>query len=69
MIIIKDDKEAQQYKFFGSPQININNKDIDPKAENMKNYHLSGCRMYSYKDRMYEHPPKEMIEEIFDKHK
>ncbi|MBI2450716.1 MAG: DUF2703 domain-containing protein [Parcubacteria group bacterium] len=62
VILIEDDEMAKKYKFFGSPQININNADIDPDSKKMTSYHESGCRIYIWKNNVYEGPPKEMIE-------
>lgn len=62
LIRIDTQEDAEKYRYFGSPQININNKDIDPMAEKITNFKSSGCRLYIYKGSTYEISPKEMIE-------
>ncbi len=60
--VIRTDEEAKKRKFFGSPQLLINGKDVDPMAERMTNFHASGCRVYIWEGKLYDFPPKEMIE-------
>lgn len=62
-ILISNNEEAAQYHFAGSPQIMIDGKDIDPMAEKITNFHESGCRIYFWEGKVYEYPPREMIEE------
>lgn len=59
--LVQNDEDAQKYKFFGSPTIKIDGKDIDSDADKTAAYHVSGCRMYVWKDKTHDHPPKEMI--------
>ena len=54
-------EQAKQYKFFGSPQVLVNGADIDPMAKGMKNFHVTGCRVYFWKGKGYDFPPQEMI--------
>lgn len=61
VILVADDERAKQYRFSGSPQIMVDGKDIDPQAERMTNFHASGCRIYFYKGKTLDSPPKEMI--------
>ena len=68
IIVLKTDEETKAHKFFGSPQININNEDVDPASEQMKAYHISGCRVYMYNNQSYEYPPREMILKAFTRH-
>lgn len=51
--------EAKRLKFPGSPTVRINGVDIDPAVKETEGY--VGCRIYRYKERMYEYPPREMI--------
>jgi len=51
--------EAKRLKFPGSPTVRINGVDIDPAVKETEGY--VGCRIYRYKGRMYEYPPREMI--------
>ncbi len=67
VIKIETQEDAEKYHYFGSPQININGKDIDPMAEMITNYKPASCRLYFYTEKTYEFPPKEMIEEALGK--
>lgn len=66
VILISDDEEAKQYKFFGSPQIMVDGKDIDQNAQKIINYHADGCRVYLYQGQTHDAPPKEMIIEALE---
>lgn len=59
--LVRTQEEAQQLKFFGSPTLRINGKDIDPKAETMTRFGVNTCRPYFWKGKAYDYPPKEMI--------
>ncbi len=61
MILVDSQEKADQYKFFGSPAIHIEGKDIDPISEKVKVYTPNGCRPYRYNEKNYEFAPKEMI--------
>jgi hypothetical protein len=60
--LIETDEEAVERRFFGSPQLLINGKDVDPSAERVTAYHAAGCRLYAWNGKIYEYPPKEMVE-------
>lgn len=62
-VLIDTDEKAKQYRFFGSPQVMVNDKDVDPMSERMTNFHWNGCRPYFYKDQMYDYAPEGMIME------
>jgi len=62
-ITVANDAEAKERHFAGSPQVLMDGQDIDPEAGKVTNYHESGCRFYIWKDKLYEGPPREMIEE------
>jgi len=62
LTLIENDEEATKRRFSGSPQVNINGKDVDPMAENMTRFMLLGCRQYFYNGKHFEFPPKEMLE-------
>ena len=64
VIVVEDDEKSKEYRFFGSPQIIIDGKDIDPLAYKVSDYHFQGCRFYLWEKKMYEHPPKEMILQV-----
>lgn len=65
IIVVKGNNQAQQYKFFGSPQITVDGVDIDPQAKNATQFQTEGCRLYVWEEKMYEYPPKEMILKVF----
>lgn len=67
-ILIENDEQAKQYRFFGSPQVTINDEDIDPMAKNVTNFHVSGCRPYVYKSQMSDSPTREMLKEVLLKY-
>lgn len=59
--VIKTQAEADRHKFFGSPTILINGKDVDVTTEEVDSVSINTCRTYLYKGIFYEYPPKEMI--------
>jgi len=74
--VVKNDKEASKYKFFGSPQITIDGVDIDPMAAKAAQFQAKGCRLYMWqaespegtrRRKMFEYPPKEMILQALQK--
>ncbi len=67
LVKINTQEEAEKYHYFGSPQINVDGKDIDPMAEKITNFSAAGCRLYLYKGKTYELPPEGMIEEALNK--
>jgi len=69
MTIIETKEQAEKRRFSGSPQININGKDVDPASENFTAHHVLGCRQYFYNGKHFEFPPKEMIKEALNKEK
>jgi len=67
MILVDTQEKADHYKFFGSPAVHIDGKDIDPIAEKVTKYTPGGCRPYRYNEKHYEMAPKEMILEALQK--
>jgi len=61
VVVVENDEDAKEYRFFGSPQIIIDGIDIDPSAEKATQFQAEGCRIYLWQGKMYEYPPKEMI--------
>lgn len=70
-ILIDSKTKAKKYKFVGSPTVRINGKDIQESVTK----HLckpcsnviapcTTCRTYTFKRRIYNYPPKEMIKEF-----
>jgi len=57
--MIASDEEAKEHRFPGSPTVRINGVDIDPEARETAGY--IGCRIYTYKGKTYDYPPKQMI--------
>ena len=64
--VIKTQSEAERHKFLGSPTIFINGKDVDATSEQAKDVAFSTCRVYLYRGKFYEYPPKEMIIHALD---
>ncbi len=69
VVVVKDDKEAKKYRFFGSPQITVDGRDLDPSAEKATQFQVEGCRFYMWQGKMHEYPPKEMILEALKTYK
>lgn len=63
VIQITSEEEVKKYKFFGSPAIQIDGEDVDPKARMVTKYGMSSCRPYFWSGKSYDYPPKEMIME------
>lgn len=59
---VTSDEEARTLRFFGSPQLLVNGKDVDPMAKDMSNFHAIGCRLYFWDGKTYEQPPLPMVE-------
>ncbi|HHT9161927.1 MAG TPA: DF family (seleno)protein [Candidatus Brocadiia bacterium] len=59
--IIETDEDAVQFKFVGSPTIQINGEDVDASSKRVTQYKAASCRLYFYEGRSYDYPPKEMI--------
>jgi Alkylmercury lyase len=58
--VIADPDQAQRERFLGSPTIRVNGRDVDPTADQRRDYGLS-CRLYPGPDRMHGTPPDEWI--------
>jgi len=58
--MIASDEEAKQQRFPGSPTVRINGVDIGPAARDIATGYI-GCRIYMYKGKTYDYPPKQMI--------
>ena len=59
--LIGTKEEARREGFSGSPQVKINDQDVDPDVGEITNHNLEGCRLYLYEGEVYEHPPEGMI--------
>ena len=71
---IETEEMARSYRFLSSPTIRVNGRDIcETIQENNCNCcgDIAGtqvdCRVYSYRGRLYEVPPKELLEETIMK--
>lgn len=64
VVLVETEKDARERRFFGSPQILVNGKDVDPMAEKVTNYHVDGCRAYVWGDKVFPYPPKKMMEQV-----
>lgn len=61
VIEVKTEEEAQRYRFYGSPTIHINGRDIVPPLEDAGEPSLT-CRAYRRADgRISPLPPREQI--------
>jgi glutaredoxin len=66
MIRVASEEEAEQLKFLGSPTIRMNGEDVEPEIEQRADYH-GHCRLYVYREQVFDRPPKEMIREALKK--
>ncbi len=53
----------KEMPFAGSPTVLLNGKDIAPAGDQFSGPMRSNCRLYDYKDEVYDYPPKELIRE------
>lgn len=67
-VVVRNDREAGNYKFFGSPQITIDGVDIDPSALKATQFQAQGCRFYLWQGKMYEYPLAEAILDALKSH-
>ena len=67
IIEVKSPADAKKYKFSGSPQVNVNGKDVDPEAKNIKKPSLKTCRPYTWDGKSHDYPPKEMVVEALSR--
>ena len=61
VIVVESQKQAEEYKFPGSPTIQIDGKDIDPAAAKITQFAVDACRPYFWQGKAYDFPTKEMI--------
>jgi glutaredoxin len=62
MVKVAKGGEAEAFGFIGSPTILINGKDVEPGMDDTSLFQ-GHCRIYVYKEDMFEYPPKDMIRE------
>jgi hypothetical protein len=60
MVKLKNDKQAREQRFLGSPTIRINGQDIEPDAQQIREFSIR-CRLYLEGDRVNEWPGKELM--------
>jgi hypothetical protein len=58
--MIDDAEQAQRERFLGSPTVRVNGRDVDPCADQRKDYGLS-CRLYAGPDGLRGTPPDEWV--------
>jgi hypothetical protein len=58
--VIADPDQAQRERFLGSPTIRVNGRDVDPTADQRRDYGLT-CRLYLGPDGMRGTPPVEWV--------
>ncbi len=57
----------KEMPFAGSPTILINGADIAPAGDQFRGPTRGNCRLYDYKGKVYDYPPKELIREALTK--
>ena len=57
---VPDQEAAQRLRFLGSPTIRVNGRDVDPTADQRRDYGLT-CRLYLGPDGMRGTPPVEWV--------
>jgi hypothetical protein len=60
VVKIRDDREAIENRFIGSPTIRINGRDIEPGAPEKEDFSMR-CRLYLEGGEVMEFPSKNMI--------
>ncbi len=60
MMSVSESGQAAPWHFIGSPTIIINGEDLEANV-NRETPYQGHCRMYMYKNELYEYPPKEMV--------
>lgn len=63
VVLVTTAGQAEQLHFLGSPQITIDEVDVDPLAKEAKSFSVKSCRPYIYQGKSYDFPPKELIVE------
>jgi hypothetical protein len=59
---VRDEQQAVELRFLGSPTIRIDGVDVDPTADQYDQYNLT-CRIYTRPDgRITPLPPREMLQ-------
>ncbi len=61
MTDVKNNDDAIEKKFIGSPSIRINGRDLELDEKDEYVHYSMQCRMYSYGDRHSGIPPKELL--------
>lgn len=62
---IQSKEEAEKYRFFGSPQVNIDGDDIEVQKKDGE-FNPEGCRLYTYEGETYMVPPKGLVEDAIE---
>ncbi len=60
MVSVSKGGQADPWHFIGSPSIFVNGEDLDPNV-NSETPYQGHCRMYMYKNELFEYPLKELI--------
>ena len=59
LVRVPDDEAAQRLRFFGSPTVRVQDKDVEPDR-GQRDYML-GCRLYWVNGRPQGAPPREWL--------
>ena len=57
---IPDDRAAQRERFLGSPTVRVDGHDVEPGAEERRDYGMK-CRLYATRDGLRAMPPDEWV--------
>lgn len=63
-IEIKGKEDAEKHKFLGSPAIRIGDTELSSEVDESPKPSLNVCRIYLYKGKLFEYPPRDMIKEF-----
>ncbi len=62
-IVLANDEEAREHKILGVPTVRIQGIDVDPSFEDKGVYKSTCSRIYRWKGKFHDYPPKEMIKD------
>ena len=61
VVYVRDENEAQSFRFFGSPTVRIDGEDVEEKAVKVTRFGTNVCRPYFFNGKAFDYPPKELI--------
>ena len=60
-VVVRTKKDAERFKFTGSPTITVDGVNVDPMRRSVTRFSALSCAPYFYRGQAYEYPPLEMI--------